>query len=375
MPLAKDEKLDKKKYVPSTLETKVQNNPNGFSDNEIATYFDILYNALFEELGRDPEPLHHNDVKPANLMFFDNDILRLGDFSLTSDSSGNAGTYMPPKIFMPDNPQQRDIWGMFCVLFYMITGSHPPVLQDIFELILMSLFKDFQKDASIKGPIKKLNEKIPELYGHITEKGEIPLFVNVKEYQEYIKNNSQKAVLLEESKHLIAINNFLGNTNNQSEKNYLSALTPARRKVLELIYKVLFDDYLTEKSLKDVKDEIIEIFTPKKEYHLHSNSSYLCDIYEDGTIDCILEISEITHTPSEDNNDIITFKGLMQYDDENKTENSIVGFYNKSTAQVNFLEEKTNKIFTATIENYKLTNGILLDCNTTIIKWNGIKNG
>ena len=330
---------------------------------------------MFEELGRDPEPLHHNDVKPANLMFFDNDILRLGDFSLTSDSSGNAGTYMPPKIFMPDNPQQRDIWGMFCVLFYMITGSHPPVLQDIFELILMSLFKDFQKDASIKGPIKKLNEKIPELYGHITEKGEIPLFVNVKEYQEYIKNNSQKAVLLEESKHLIAINNFLGNTNNQSEKNYLSALTPARRKVLELIYKVLFDDYLTEKSLKDVKDEIIEIFTPKKEYHLHSNSSYLCDIYEDGTIDCILEISEIIHTPSEDNNDIITFKGLMQYDDENKTENSIVGFYNKSTAQVNFLEEKTNKIFTATIENYKLTNGILLDCNTTIIKWNGIKNG
>ena len=84
---------------------------------------------------------------------------------------------------------------------------------------------------------------------------------------------------------------------------------------------------------------------------------------------------KITAKAKKDNNDIITFKGSIQYDDENETENTIVGFYNKSTAQVNFREEKTNKIFIATIGKDKLIDGILWGDNTVIIKWEGMKNG
>ena len=81
----------------------------------------------------------HFDLKPANILFDENMVVKVADFGLSKISAGDvthmehtsagAGTYyyQPPECFSPDAQisNKVDVWALGVIFYQMVYGRRP----------------------------------------------------------------------------------------------------------------------------------------------------------------------------------------------------------------------------------------------------------
>lgn len=83
------------------------------------------------------KPVLHRDVTPDNLMFTEQGVIKLLDFTVAQESSSNHRTatvvgkqsYMPPEQFRGNPTAQSDIYSLGCTMFYLLTGQDPKPME------------------------------------------------------------------------------------------------------------------------------------------------------------------------------------------------------------------------------------------------------
>ncbi|CAL4943470.1 unnamed protein product [Urochloa decumbens] len=99
-----------------------------------STVRDAMRQLLTGTKGMHAAHVIHRDIKPHNILFGDDRVLRLCDFGLAVDTAdpppyGKAGTrwYMAPEVLLgkPDYDARVDVWSLGCVMAELITGEAP----------------------------------------------------------------------------------------------------------------------------------------------------------------------------------------------------------------------------------------------------------
>ena len=119
------------------LQEKKHVNPN-----EIRSYAKQIISALnFCH----QQNICHLDIKPANILFDDNKVLKVADFGLAqfakdgnlTDVFSGSGLYKAPEIIgkQPYDPFKADVWSFGVTLYKMVTGEFPIVANSYPQIV------------------------------------------------------------------------------------------------------------------------------------------------------------------------------------------------------------------------------------------------
>lgn len=81
-------------------------------------------------------PIIHRDLTPDNLMMDDNGEIKLLDFTVARESTGQRTAtivgkqaYIPPEQFRGNPVPESDIYALACTMYYLLTGSDPKPME------------------------------------------------------------------------------------------------------------------------------------------------------------------------------------------------------------------------------------------------------
>jgi len=108
----------------------------------------------------------HGNIRPSNILFDADEVIKLSDFGLPIHYSGNhrKNWYSPPER---KNSRQGDVYGMGVILHQMITGRNPNY--DMGNNLLLDGLKDFIPDELVAMIQKMLAIRVSRRYSTIEE--------------------------------------------------------------------------------------------------------------------------------------------------------------------------------------------------------------
>jgi serine/threonine protein kinase len=131
------------------------------SPDEALDYFSKVTDALGEA---HKHGIVHRDVKPANILFSDNDTPILTDFGIakevdTEHDLTSTGIFLgSPNYVSPEQADgqkidgRADIYSLGCIFYEMLTGSKPYVSNSLIEIVIQHK----------QGPVPELPEELSE---------------------------------------------------------------------------------------------------------------------------------------------------------------------------------------------------------------------
>ena len=128
-------------YCSSSLSEYLKEK-NHVNPNEIKSYAKQILTALnFCH----QQHICHLDIKPANILFDDNKIVKVADFGLAqiskkgilTDVFSGSGLYKAPEIIgkQPYDPFKADVWSFGVTLYKMVTGEFPIVANSYPQIV------------------------------------------------------------------------------------------------------------------------------------------------------------------------------------------------------------------------------------------------
>ena len=170
---------------------------NYYKENEIITILNQLNSAL---LYLETEGIAHRDIKPQNILIFENNIFKVTDFGeakTISDTSQEATLrgselYMSPMLYnglkynqknVKHNPYKSDVFSLgFCLLYALTLNLK--VLNDLREIISMKVVNNMVSRA-LK---KNYSPKMIKLICKMIELDERERF-SFEDIERYLKEN------------------------------------------------------------------------------------------------------------------------------------------------------------------------------------------
>lgn len=136
----------------------------------------------------------HRDIKPGNIMIRPNGQICLLDFGVAKDTSsqvGHGGTvfgtvigtdgYMSPEQAQGFSIDHRsDIYGLGCVLYFMLTGTH--AFGSEHSELKMQIAITCGKFPSLSGKVKGIPEKLQKALDNAVNKNMIERYQSCKEF-------------------------------------------------------------------------------------------------------------------------------------------------------------------------------------------------
>ncbi len=122
-------------YVQGSSLNEIVKNRGPFPDRQVAEIALSVTDILSYLHGREA-PIVHRDLTPDNLMMDDHGKIKLLDFTVAKESTGQRTAtivgkqaYIPPEQFRGEPGPASDIYSLACTMYFLITGSDPKPME------------------------------------------------------------------------------------------------------------------------------------------------------------------------------------------------------------------------------------------------------